>query len=123
MSEFPLRKITIYHKDQNNWVRHVVEASYRNTSILNHNRSGSNSTDNVLIRIFDIEGYNSLWFVEKGDIIVNREVANSIEGNTPNTQLSSIYGKDNVHKVTSVDKFIFNDSEIEELEHIKIGAI
>lgn len=123
MSDFPLRKITIYHKNNNNWDRYVVEASYRNTSILNHNKSGSSSTDNVLIRIFDVEGYNSLWLIEKGDIIVNKEVSDSIEGNTPNNQLSAIYGKDNVHKVTSIDKFIFEDDDIEELNHIKIGAI
>ena len=69
MSDFPLRKITIYHKNNNNWDRFVVNSSYRNTSILNHNKSGSSSTDNVLIRVFDVEGYNSLWFVQKGDVI------------------------------------------------------
>ncbi len=32
--------------------------------------------------------------------------------------------KDNVHKVTSIDKFIFNDPDTEEeLEHIKVGCI
>lgn len=101
----------------------MLDASYRNTSILNHNKSGSSSTDNVLIRVFDIEGCNSLWFVEKGDVIVNKEVKDTIEGNTPITQLSKVYGTDNVHKVTSIDKFIFEDDDIEELNHIKIGAI
>ena len=123
MSDFPLRKITIYHKNNNNWDRYVVNASYRNSSILNHNKSGSSSTDNVLIRVFDVEGYNSLWFVQKGDVILNKEVEDVIEGNTPITQLSKVYGTDNVHKVTSIDKFIFDDDDIEELNHIKIGAI
>lgn len=123
MSDFPLRKITIYHKNNNSWDRYVLDASYRNTSILNHNKSGSSSTDNVLIRVFDVEGCNSLWFAEKGDVIVNKEVKDTIEGNTPITQLSKVYGTDNVHKVTSIDKFIFEDDDIEELNHIKIGAI
>lgn len=123
MSDFPLRKITIYHKNENNWNRYVLDASYRNTSILNHNKTGSNSTDNALIRVFDIEGYNLSWFIQKGDIIVNMEVNDAIEGNAPNTQLSRIYGADNVHKVTSIDKYIFDDNNIEELNHIKIGAI
>ena len=75
MSDFPTQKITIYHKNnQNKWERYVIEASYRDTSITNHNRNGSNSTDNVLIRIFDVKEYNSKWFVEKDDIIINKEV-------------------------------------------------
>lgn len=124
MSDFPTQKITIYHKNnQNKWERYVIEASYRDTSITNHNRNGSNSTDNVLIRIFDVKEYNSKWSVGKDDIIVNQEVMDSIEGNTPLTQLSKKYGKDNVHKVTSIDKFLFDDEDLEELNHIKLGCI
>lgn len=123
MEDFPTRKITIYHKNDNKWNRYVKEASYRDASILNHNKNGDSSTDNVLIRIFDIEGYDSTWFAQKGDIIVNKEVNDDIEGNTPNTQLSTVYGKQNVHKITSVDNFIFDDEDIEELNHVKIGAI
>lgn len=123
MEDFPTRKITIYHKNDNEWNRYVKEASYRDTSILNHNKNGDSSTDNVLIRIFDVEGYGSTWFAEKGDIIVNKEVYDVIDGSTPNTQLSNIYGRENVHKVTSVDNFIFDDDDIEELNHVKIGAI
>lgn len=123
MSDFPKQNITIYHKNGGKWDRYVKEASYRNTSILNRNKNGSDSTDNALIRIFDIEGYNLSWFIDKEDIIVNKEIDDEIEGNTPNTQLSKKYGKDNIHKVTSIDKFIFNDEDIEELNHIKIGAI
>lgn len=58
MEDFPTQKITIYHKNEKVWDRYVIEASYRNTSILNHNRNGSDSTDNALIRIFDIDKYN-----------------------------------------------------------------
>lgn len=124
MSYFPTQKITIYHKNnENKWDRYVIEASYRGTSILNHNRNGSNSTDNVLIRIFDVKEYNSKWFVEKDDIIINKEITDVIEGNTPLTQLSKKYGKDNVHKVTSIDKFLFDDENLKELNHIKLGCI
>lgn len=123
MSDFPTQKITIYHKNGKQWDRYVKEASYRNTSVINHNRNGSNSTEKALIRIFDIEGYNSTWFALKDDVIVNREVQDVIEGNTPITQLSKEYGKDNVHKVTSIDKFIFNDKDVNELNHIKLGCI
>lgn len=124
MSYFPTQKITIYHKNnENRWDRYVIEASYRDTSILNHNRNGSNSTGNVLIRIFNVKEYNSKWFVEKDDIIMNKEVTDVIEGNTPLTQLSKKYGKDNVHRVTSIDKFLFDDENLKELNHIKLGCI
>ena len=33
------------------------------------------------------------------------------------------YGKDNVHKVTSIDKFLFDDEDLKELNHIKLGCI
>lgn len=124
MSDFPIQKITIYHKNnENKWDRYVIEASYRDTSIINHNRNGSSSSDNVLIRIFNVKEYNSKCFVGKDDIIVNQEVYDVIEGNTPLTQLSKKYGKDNVHKVTSIDKFLFDDEDLEELSHIKLGCI
>lgn len=123
MTVFPMQKVTIYHKNGKQWDRYVKEASYRNTSVVNHNRNGSSSTDNALIRIFDVEGYNLTWFVQKNDIIVNEEVEDIIENNTPITQLSNQYGKDNVHKVTSIDKFIFEDEDIEQLNHIKLGCI
>lgn len=121
MEDFPIQKITIYHKANNVWYRYVVEASYRNTSISNHNKSGSSSTDNALIRIFDINEYNLKWFVSKNDVIVNKEVEDEIKGNTPLTQLTKIYGAENVHKVTSIDKFIFDDEDLP--NHIKLGCI
>lgn len=123
MSDFPTRKITIYHKNDNKWDRYVVEASYKNNSILNHNRNGSNSTDDVVIRIFDIKEYNLSWFVQKGDVIVNKEVEDAIEENTPITQLSNKYGKENVHKVNSINNLTFEDKDIEELNHIKLGCV
>lgn len=123
MSDFPTQKITIYHKNGKQWDRYVKEASYRNTSILNRNKNGSNSTDNALIRVFDVEGYNLTWFAEKDDVIVNKEVQDVIEGNTPITQLSNKHGKDSVHKVISIDKFIFEDKDVKELNHIKLGCV
>lgn len=122
MNDFPMQKITIYHKNVENKVttyeRYVKEASYRNTSVLNRNNNGVSNGDNALIRIFDTKTYNNNWFVEKDDIIVNKEVTDEITGTSPLTELSKKYGVDNVHKVISIDKFIFN----EELDHIKIGA-
>lgn len=122
MDDFPTQKITIYHKNGNRWDRYVKEASYRNTSILNRNKNGSNSTDKALIRIFDVKGYDVKWFAEENDVIVNKEVEDRVD-NTPLTNLSKKYGKNNVHKVVSVDKFMFMGEDASELEHIKIGAI
>lgn len=122
MNSFPMQKITIYHKTDTRYERYVKEASFRNTSILNHNRNGSNSIDNVLIRIFDISNYGFTWFASKKDVIVDMEVSDDINGTTPYTQLSQKYGKEHVFEITSVDKFNFNDEDIEDLNHIKIGA-
>ena len=122
MSDFPTRKITIYHKKVENKVttyeRYVKEASYRNTSVLNRNKTGVSTTDTALIRIFDVKEYNNTWFIQKGDVIVNKEVEDEIEGTSPITQLSNKYGRENVHEVVSKDNFIFG----EKLDHIKIGA-
>lgn len=134
MADFPTQKITIYHKNDKKWDRYVIEASYRKISMSSRNRNGlgastvnrnksSNSTDDVLIRIFDVKGYNLLWFVEKDDIIVNKEIEDDIEENIPMTQLSNKYGRDNVHKINSIEKFIFDDEDIGELNHIKLGCV
>lgn len=123
MSDFPMRKITIYHENDKKWDRHTIEASYRNNSILNHNKNGSNSTDDVIIRIFDLKEYNLSWFVQKNDVIINKEVEDEIEGNTPLTQLSDKYGKDNVHKVNSINNLTFEDEDTGELNHIKLGCV
>lgn len=122
MDDFPMQKITIYHKKAENKVttyeRYVLDASYRNTSIQNRNKTGVSNSDNALIRFFDVKGYNNTWYIEKDDVIVNKEVTDEIKGTAPITQLSKKYGRDNIHEVVSIDKFIFG----EELDHIKIGA-
>lgn len=122
MSDFPLQKITIYHKKVENKVttyeRYVKEAGYQNTSILNRNNTGVSTTDTADIWIFDVQGYNTTWYAEKGDIIVNKEVTDTIDGTAPITQLSKLYGRDNVHEIQSIDKFIIG----EEIDHIELGA-
>lgn len=120
MEDFPVQEITIYHKNGDKWDRYVVEACYRNTSILNHNRNGADSNDNVLIRIFNVKEYNYKWFAEKGDIVVNKKIEDEIE-RVPLTELSKKYGTQNVHKITSIDKFIFNDEDLP--NHIKLGCV
>lgn len=121
-NDFPKHNITIYHKVDKTYTRYVVEASVRHTSILNRNRSGASTTDTVLIRIFNIKGYNSTFFVDKDDVIVDMEIKEDIEGTTPYTQIAEKYGRDNVFKVSSIDKFIFDDEDIEDLNHIKLGC-
>lgn len=122
MSDFPLQKITIYHKKVKNKVttyeRYVKEAGYQNTSILNRNNTGVSTTDTADIWIFDVQGYNNTWYAEKGDVIVNKEVTDTIDGTAPITQLSKLYGRDNVHEIQSIDKFIIG----EEIDHIELGA-
>ena len=122
MEDFPMQKITIYHKKVENKVttyeRYVKEASYRNTSIKNRTATGVSNSDNALIRIFDIKEYKNIWYIEKGDIIVNKEVEDEIEGTSPITQLSNKYGRENVQEIISKDEFIFGT----ELDHIKLGA-
>lgn len=115
-----LQDITIYHKNNNTYTRYNVKASYRQTSILNRNNTGVETTDSVLIRIFDID--NNSFEVEKDDIVVNKNVSNTIT-DTPLTTLQALYGKNNVFKVKSVDRYRFEDSDISELNHTKIGLI
>lgn len=122
MEDFPTQDITIYHKTSNGYMRYVVDASFRNTSVLNYNKLGANSNESALIRILNAEGYNSTWYAQKGDIIVNKEVTDIITGTTPKTQLINSYGKDNVFEITSIDKFIYSDEDLKELNHVKIGA-
>ena len=112
-----LQDITIYHKSGNSWVRYNVKASFRNTSILNRNKTGVSTSDNALIRVFDVLGYESTWNCEKGDVVVNKSVTDNIT-TTPLTTLQTKYGANNVYQVQSIDKNVFG----EELDHIKIGA-
>lgn len=118
-----LQDITIYHKNNKSWDRYnLSDVSVRNTSIRNRDTTGVSNVNSATIRIFDVDGYKSTYFVEKGDVIVSLNVEDSII-NAPLTELRVKYGKDNVYEVTSVDKFIFKDQSIKDLQHIKIGAI
>lgn len=109
--------ITIYHKNGSSWDRYNLTASFRNTSILNRNKTGVSTADTALIRVFNVAGYESSWYVAKGDVIVNMNVTDTI-ATTPLTTLQAKYGINNVYQVQSIDKNIFG----EELDHIKIGA-
>ena len=119
--DFPKQEITLYHKDTTNksYVRYTLIASLRDTSILNRNKVGESSTDRVLIRIFANDEDPSTYEVNKGDLIVNKKVSDSISYEKGLVELRNSYGEENTYKINSIDKFIFN----EELDHIKIGAI
>lgn len=117
-----LEDITIFHKTNNGWVSYQKVASVRDTSIRNRTNTGKDDTDKVLIRIFDVDGYGSTYNVVKDDVIVRGNVTETITS-APLTELRAIYGKENVYQVKSIDKFIFDDYSIKELQHIKIGAI
>ena len=117
-----LEDITIYHKTNNGWVSYQKEASVRDTSIRNRTNTGKDDTDKVVIRIFDVDGYGITYNVEKDDVIVKGKVSTTITS-APMTELKALYGKNNVYQVKSIDRFIFNDYSIKELQHIKVGAI
>lgn len=117
-----LQDITLYHKTTNGYVIYPLIASVRGTSILNRNTTGVNTTDSVLIRIFYND--NKPFEISKDDVIVNKLVNTQITDNTiPLTQLQSLYGKENVFKVKSIDPFNFDDEDIKELNHIKVGLV
>ena len=117
--DFPKQEITLYHKDKTNkqYIRYNLIASIRNTSIINRNNTGVSSTDNALIRIFESD--NQEYEVSKEDLIVNKSVNDNISYEKGLTELREAYGEENTYKITSIDKFIFN----EELDHIKLGAV
>lgn len=145
MDDFPTQEITIYHKNkESNYERYIKEASFRNTSMLNKDKYGFNSSDKALIRIFDVKGYNKsihvinttamlncplnsflgeTWKISKGDIIVNGIVKDEIQTTAPITELNKKYGQENVFKVNSVNILIYNDNDLEELNHVKLGCI
>ena len=116
-----LQDITIFHKEESEYVRYNKKASVRNTSYLNRNKTGVQTTDNVLIRVFDVSGYNDTWRCQKGDVIVALNVSDKIQ-NAPLTEMRKKYGKDDVYEVSSTDKFIFENIDTKPLNHIKIGA-
>ena len=116
------QNITLYHKTNNGIVRYPLIASYRGTSILNRNNTGVNTSDSVLIRIFYID--NDTFDISKDDVIVNQLVNNTfIDSTIPLTTLQNQYGKDNVFKVRSIDPFNFDDEDLKELNHVKVGLI
>lgn len=119
--DFPKQDITLYHKDTNKkvYVKYNLIASVRDTSIQNRNRTGVSSTDKVLIRIFKEDYEPNTYEVEKGDLIVNKKVNDSISYDKGLTELRELYGESNTYKINTIDKFIFG----EELDHIKLGAI
>lgn len=118
-----LQNITIFHKNGKKWDKYLIKnASVRNTSIRNRDNTGVSNVNSATIRIFDVDGYKDTYFVEKGDVIVTLEVNDEVQ-TAPLTELKAKYGNDNVYQVTSVDKFIFEDSSIKDLQHIKLGAI
>lgn len=116
-----LQDITIFHKEESEYVRYNKKASVRNTSYLNRNKTGVQTTDNALIRVFDVSGYNDTWRCKKGDVIVALNVSDKIQ-NAPLTEMRKKYGKDDVYEVSSIDKFIFENIDTKPLNHIKIGA-
>ena len=117
------RNITIYHKENNSWKRYVVRASFRNTSYLSRDKTGTGTqtSDNAIIRIFDVEGYNKTYKIKKGDIIYS-DVSNYQIDKAPLTELQNLYGKDKVFEVSSIEEFIFDDENTKELQHIKVGG-
>lgn len=123
MEEFKdlLQNVTIYHKENNNWIRYNTKASVRNTSYLNRNTTGTQTSDNALIRFFDIEGYNKTYKIQKGDIIYSEATDYEII-KSPLTELKEIYNKEKVFEVSSVEEFIFDDLELKEINHIKVGG-
>lgn len=117
-----LQEITLYHKSTNGYIRYPLIASYRGTSILNRNTTGVNTTDSVLIRIFYKD--NNAFDISKDDVVVNKLVNDEITDNTiPLTQLQASYGKENVFKVRSIDVFMFDDPDLKELNHTKVGLV
>ena len=112
------RTITIYHKENDSYKRYTVNASFRNTTTLNKNNYQLNSTDTVIIRIFD-KKYEKL--VDIGDVIVNKKVNDNII-EAPQIELAKKYGKNNVFKVNSKEVFLFDD-KIGDIEHIRLGCV
>lgn len=117
-----IQDITIFHKEKNkNYTRYNLKASLRNTSIFNRNNTGVSSSDSALIRIFDTIGYNNEWKCNKGDVIVGKSVYDEIK-EAPLTEMIKKYGKEYVYEVSSIDVFEFEDNDLNEINHIKIGA-
>lgn len=115
-----LQDITIYRKETP-FTRYNIRASVRNTSILNRNTTGLDKADTALIRVFDVDGYNTTWTCKKGDVVVLQAVTDAIE-KAPTTELKNKYGKEKVIEVASIDEFIFDNPDIRVINHVKIGG-
>ena len=121
MEDNLLQDITIYHKGNNSFTRYNKRASVRNTAYRNRNNTGVSNTDSALIRVFDAEGYGNTWFCSKGDVIVSLNIEDTII-QAPLSELQKKYGKEYVYEVSSIDIFKYDDNDISELNHIKIGG-
>lgn len=119
--DFPKKDITIYHKISEGYERYHLIASVRNISIRNHNKNGTNSSENVIIRVFDVKGYKNKWFISKDDVIVNLKCEDFIQKEAY-SELKKIYGRENVFSVKEINELIFEDDDFETLSHIKIGC-
>lgn len=115
-----LQDITIYHKTEKGYTRFNKKASLRNTSYLNRSKTGVETSDNGIVRVFDTRGYNMSWRCEKGDIIVARRIKDTIT-KAPLTELREKYGKHYVYEVKSIDIFDFTNPRLNQINHIKIG--
>ena len=108
--DFPKQKITLYHKDTTNkvYVKYSLIASVRDTSIQNRNKTGVSSTDRALIRIFASDNNPNSYEVEKGDLIVNKDVNDTIsyeKGNDYFSRCRSFYRRGSRHRDNSIRKF------------------
>ena len=127
------QKITIYNKfvddkKQATWHKTHLIGTYRNTSILNRTKTGSNTNDTALLRVFDTSKYVDeeeykkalnvdVWTVQIGDIVVDKNVDFDITSTAPITELQKQFGKNHVQAVVSID----DNRKGTVLDHIKVG--
>lgn len=147
MSDFPMKNITIYHKDEKGvYKRYNKTASIRHTSMLSKDKYGFTGNENAIIRVFDVKGYNNsihikntssvlncplnsflgeTWKIKKGDFVVNGQIHDDLNNSNivPFTYLQGKYGKENIFKITTINVLIYQDEELEELNHVKLGCI
>ena len=121
MNEFEglLQVVTIYHKENNSYKRFTKKGSLRNTASRVRNENGIDTTDNGTLRIFDVDGFEKDWKCSVGDIVVAMYIEDDVTA--PLTELRKKYGKSSVYEVSSVQKFIFDDDRVKELNHVKLG--
>lgn len=127
------QEITIYNKfvddkKQITWHKTHLIGTYRNTSILNRTKTGSNTNDTALLRVFDTSKYIDeeeykkalnvdVWTVQIGDIVVDKNVDFDIASTAPITELQKHFGKSHVQAVVSID----DNKKGTVLDHIKVG--